>query len=693
MAFKLLLTELQLPLILDTSGADLIRDFFIPALSCSISYDRGVGYFSSGWIRQASNGMCEFAAHGGKARWITSPIFEEKDWEALQTGSDAKTNPFLFQILQKNINTLQQSLKEDTLSALAWMVADEIITFKLALPINKLDFGNFHDKFGIFTDLEGNQVSFNGSYNDSIQGSRNYESIKIFCSWISAFAQFVDADQERFEKLWINSDPNVQMIDLPEAAKLQIIQLRSGERPYPDPKWNKKIAGLSDNKYQPQKPIIPASLQLRDYQIEAIDAWFSNDCIGFLEMATGTGKTITALAASERLYCQGNRLAVVISVPYQHLVDQWCKDAKNFGYQPILAYQNRESWFDDLSHQVIEFNGGYRNFISVITTHVTFSSDSFQEIIKRLKPPCLIIADEAHHLGSERSRQSYPINFPYRLALSATPDRWFDDFGTAILREYFGETVFSFPLEKAIGLTLTPYYYYPHLVALTDEEMVIYKDLSKKIARLTNRTDESSQEALKILLMKRADLMNKAENKLSTLSELIDNQPELDHALFYCAPGQIDEVLKILGWEKGLLVHQFTAEEDVIERRDLLDNFAKGNYQALAAMKCLDEGVDVPSTKIAFFLASSSNPREFIQRRGRILRKFPGKEFSIIHDLISVPPDEWSTSDDDSSFNVERSIIRKELQRFKEFANPALNKHQAIDIIWDLAKRYGLLDF
>jgi len=253
MAFKLLLTELHLPSILDTSSADLIRDFFIPALTGSISYDRGVGYFSSGWIRQASNGMGEFAAHGGKARWITSPIFDENDWEALQTGEDAKTNPRLFQVLQRNINSLQQSLEEDTLSALAWMVADEIITFKLALPTNKLDLGNFHDKFGVFMDREGNQVSFNGSYNDSIQGSRNYESIKVFYSWSSAFAQFVYADRERFEKLWGNSDPNVQMFDLPEAAKLQILQLRSSDRPYPDPKWNKKIAGLSDNKYIPQK--------------------------------------------------------------------------------------------------------------------------------------------------------------------------------------------------------------------------------------------------------------------------------------------------------------------------------------------------------------------------------------------------------------------------------------------------------
>jgi superfamily II DNA or RNA helicase len=282
---------------------------------------------------------------------------------------------------------------------------------------------------------------------------------------------------------------------------------------------------------------------------------------------------------------------------------------------------------------------------------------------------------------------------PFRLALSATPDRWFDDIGTIALRDYFRGTVFAFPLEKAIGVSLTPYYYYPHLVLLTDEEMERYEELSVKIARLMSREDEEGQQALKMLLIRRAELLNKAANKLQVLSELVDEQDHVEHALFYCAPGQIDDVLHLLGWEKGLLVHRFTAEEDPPERQQLLADFAGGNLYALVAMKCLDEGVDVPSTQTAFILASSSNPREFIQRRGRILRKAPNKEFSVIHDLVTVPPAAWAVSQGSPTFQAERSIIRRELQRFKEFANPALNKHQALDVIWDIAKHYGLMDF
>jgi len=432
---------------------------------------------------------------------------------------------------------------------------------------------------------------------------------------------------------------------------------------------------------------------LRDYQVDAIDSWFAHNCRGFLEMATGTGKTITALAASARLYEREKRLAVVIAVPYQHLVDQWETESTGFGYRSILAYQSRTRWLDELSHQIVDFGAGYRSFISVIVTHTTFSTPEFQQSISRIKGPSLIIADEAHHLGAETGRQNYPYGIPFRLALSATPDRWFDEVGTSALRDYFGETVFSFPLEKAIGVSLTPYYYHPHLVSLTEDELEKYQDLSIRIARLANREDEEGKQNLKMLLIRRAELLNKAANKLPVLSELVDAQGQIEHTLFYCAPGQIDDVLRLLGWEKGLILHRFTAEEDAQERQQLLKDFANGHLQALVAMKCLDEGVDVPSTRTAFVLASSGNPREFIQRRGRILRKAPGKDFSVIHDLVAVPPNPLDASQDSAFFQSERSIVRRELQRFKEFANPALNKHQALDVIWEIAKRYSLLDF
>ncbi|MCP5097978.1 MAG: DEAD/DEAH box helicase family protein [Chloroflexi bacterium] len=687
------LQSLHYPPIMDNSTANMIADFYQPALSVAVRYDRGVGFFSSGWLRMVANGMMQFAANGGQARILTSPILNKADWNALQQGEVARTDEILRTALQQNIDDLAHQLETNTLSALAWMVADEVLTFKLALPTNKLQGGDFHDKIGVFTDADGNQIAFMGSPNESIKGTINSESITAFASWKEeALLPYLQGIADYFTRLWENNDANVRVYELPEAAREKILQLRVGKRPYPTPSWIKERQLQEPSPpYHPSRPQLPVHIKLHDYQEAAIAAWFEHDCQGLFEMATGTGKTITALAASAQLYQHKQRLAVVIAVPYQHLVDQWQEEAAAFGYKPILAYQSKKSWLDVLNGEIVEFNGGFRNFISVITTHSTFISPDFQATIARLKPPSLIIADEAHHLGAERSRQNYPYQIPFRLALSATPDRWFDDAGTIALRTYFGKMVYAFPLEKAIGVSLTPYYYCPQLVPVTDDEMVEYEAMSIKIARLINQDEVEKQEALQMLLIKRARLLNTAVNKLDTLSDLIDQDPFIEHTLFYCAPGQIKEVLRLVGREKGILIDQFTAEEKPEERQQLLSNFASGALDALAAMKCLDEGVDVPSTRTAYFLASSSNPREFIQRRGRILRKSPGKAHSIIHDLIAVPP--VALDQDSPAFHAERSIVRRELNRFKEFANPALNKHQALDVIWDIASHYGLLDF
>lgn len=676
---------------MDTSGDDLVREFFEPALGRAICYDRAVGYFSSGWVRSNARGMLKFASNGGRGRWVTSPILAESDWDALRSGEAARTDLVLRDVLDRNITTLAESLEKDTLSALAWMVADGVLDFRLALPREKLDQGDFHDKFGIFTDSEGNQVSFNGSYNDSRQGLRNYESIKVFCSWESPFASLVQADVNRFERIWNNMDPNVRSFRMPEAAHEEILRLRTDERPYPKPKWVKEgLVSEGGIGYRVARPAIPGHMVLRDYQVEALEAWFAQNCQGLLEMATGTGKTITALAASIRLYESERQLALVVTCPYRHLVDQWYEEARDFGYAPIRAYESRNRWLDELNDKVLAYNYGDTDRLCVITTHTTFSTEHFQRTIDRIKGSTLLIADEAHHLGAETARCHLPEKVENRLALSATPDRWYDDVGTNALREYFGETVFSLPLADAIGVSLTPYYYHPILVELTDDELEEYRVLSGKIGRLMAQVGDDEDEQLTRLLIKRAKLLNDAENKLDVISELADQQPNMSHALFYCAPGQIDNVVRVLGWEKELQIHKFTAQEDLRTRRQLLERFADGELQALVAMHCLDEGVDVPSTRTAFILASSSNPRQFIQRRGRVLRKFPGKDSATLYDLIAVPPPRELG---ELELRAERSILKRELRRFAEFADSALNTQSAYKVIWELADQYDVLDF
>ncbi len=565
------------------------------------------------------------------------------------------------------------------------MIADHILDFRLAVPAHALT-GEFHAKFGIFTDAYGDKVSFEGSYNDSIQGTRNYESLKIFCSWKPSQEEIVQHDSERFERLWGNEDPNVLVYNLPEAAREHILQLRTYERPYHTPKRVAEQPSVYNVTGYPHRP---PQLHLRDYQEEALHAWFTNGCQGILEMATGTGKTITSLAAMVRLFGRDRRLAIIISCPYQHLVTQWHKEAVAFGLQPLLAYQSKARWLTPLHQQVSEYIHEDRSHVAVITTHTTFRDADFQRILERITPhPALLIADEVHHLGATRSRSRLPLEIPYRLGLSATPNRWFDADGTVMLREYFGETVFAYPLEQAIGTALTPYRYYPQLIELTPDEMEEYRNLSEQIGKLIGNDNPDMEEVREMLLIKRARLLNKAENKLVRLSQLLtEMQSSLSHALFYCSPEQLEAVCRLVGWEHGLLIHTFTAEESNDERQQLLEDFANGDLQGLVAMKCLDEGVDVPNTRIAFILASSSNPREFIQRRGRILRKAPGKDEAIIYDLIAIPAQQWQGA---GTFSTEQSIMRHELARFREFAQCARNKHQAIDRIWDIAQRYDL---
>ena len=479
------LQNINFPNYLDTSNSDLNEDFFIPALSKSVRYDRGVGYFSSGWLKLAAKGMALFAENGGYARWVTSPILDKRDWEALVAGDEARRNTTLKNLLEKNIEDLTESLEMKTLSALAWMVADGIIDFRIALPVNKLSQGDFHDKFGVFTDQKGDQVSFNGSYNDSIQGTRNYESIKIFCSWKPALMPFMEPDVKRFERLWSNEDPNVRIYNLPESAKEKLIRFREYSRPYTH-------IPTTELEINMKPPSLPIWLNLRDYQKEAIAEWKANNWTGLLEMATGTGKTITSLAASIKLLEEENRLALIIVCPYQHLVDQWFDEAKHFGYLPIRAYKSRNTWLAKLREKINFYNHKDIDYLCVITTHATFSTEHFQKAIEEIAPPKLLIADEVHHLGSSNRRDFLPSSFSKRLALSATPDRWFDDEGTQILRDYFGKTVFELSLADAIGLSLTQYYYYPTLVELDDEEMEEYKILSIKIGQMMAQNKDDS---------------------------------------------------------------------------------------------------------------------------------------------------------------------------------------------------------
>ena len=678
------LKETQLKYEYRSDGSNLVKDFYTPCLRNATQYWRAVGYFTSNGLALNARGLASFIRHDGQMKLVTGPKLMTDDIQAIQRGYDAKERN-----LAPSLNCGFEEVTHDRLTMLTWLIAHGHLDIKIARPLNTSAFNPqaiYHEKIGVFLDDMDNAVAFAGSQNETVGGLlNNFEFVDVHWSWDDEHER-VQQKIDNFNRLWNNTTDKLEVVDFLSAVAKELLihqtvyetgQVEAADKPAI---------------IEQAVPYLPKDIVLRKYQTEAIDAWFESGCRGLWEMATGTGKTITALSALAKLRAEKKQLFVVIACPYQHLVDQWYEEAVRFGFEPILAYKNSATWVNRLNTALVRYNYGVRDVVCTITTQTTFTAETMQKLLSKLKRGAILVADEVHHLGAERSRKRLTDIFNYRLGLSATPNRWFDDTGTIALKTYFGKTIYEFPLDKAIKKGyLCPYYYYPHLVELTDEEFEEYQHLTERISKLYHKIDlDESNEAFERLLIRRATLLNRAENKLVKLAELLEDKTDpLHHALFYCAPKRIEPVIDLLT-NLGIRIAKFTAEESNVERQELLNMFALGHLQALVAMKCLDEGVDVPNTQAAYILASSSNPKEFIQRRGRILRQSPGKEHAEIHDLIAVPPMDYQQYPT-ATFRTERKIIGRELERFNEFAGMALNKFEACDKIWELAKDYNLL--
>ena len=450
-------------------------------------------------------------------------------------------------------------------------------------------------------------------------------------------------------------------------------------------------------------PQIPPYLQLRQYQEEAVRNWFANKGRGTLKMATGSGKTITGLAIATELYQQIGLQVLLIVCPYRHLVTQWARECQTFNLEPILAFEKVQSWQSQLSTGLYNIHSGNQRFLTIITTNATLITEGFQSQLKYFPDKTIIVGDEAHNLGSRRTEESLPRNIGLRLGLSATPERYFDEEGTDSLLSYFGSVLQpELTLADAIRQgALVHYLYYPVLVELTESETEFYAKLTKRIGWILNTEKNiniQTHDTITALLMQRARLVGSAANKLNALRDLMVGRLDTNHTLFYCGDGSVEEeltqessrqlaaVTKLLGTELGYRVNTYTADTPLAEREELRRQFETGELQGLVAIRCLDEGVDIPAIKTAVILASSGNPRQFIQRRGRILRPHSGKERATLFDMIVLPPDLGR-----ETLEVERNLLKKELKRFLEFADLADNAGEARIKLLQLQKRYGLL--
>lgn len=668
---------------------NVVADFYVPSLSASVLYRRAVGYFTSNSITLAMQGIAALIKNGGKMRLVASPHLTPEDIEALKLGYRSREE-IITASLVSQIPTMAVSIPQNNQwECLAWMIANGLLDMKIAVPSEGDLLGLYHEKLGIFSDSDGDHVAFSGSANETTGGLfNNFETIDVFTSWSDASR--AKRKLNNFERLWNNQTKRIDVIPFPDAVKAKVLTHLQEKPPEVPANPNTKV----EIRFS-----VPSSKPLRGYQEDAIKNWLHARGRGIMQMATGAGKTITGLAAAERLFASGNLDALLIVCPYIHLVTQWDKECRAFNLEPILCFKNSSEWLPLLNSSLVSSGRKASRPLAVITTTSTFISRTFQSRIKHLPKKTLLLADEVHNMGADAVRKCLPESVALRLGLSATPERWFDDEGTSALFSYFGNVLEPiFTLKDALDKgALCRYRYFPILVPLSEEEAIQYKDLSTKIARLSSADDESSAGAIEALLIRRARLIATASGKETALATLMDGRSGFSHHLFYCGDGtlegddgslvkHVNKITELLVRRIGARVAKFTSENSATERVSLLNAFACGDLEGLVAIRCLDEGVDVPETRTAVILASSTNPRQFIQRRGRILRLSPGKEVAEIYDMIVYPPlsgavDAW-----------ERSLARKEFLRYAEFASLAINAPDAKRILWKLQEHYHLTD-
>ncbi len=693
-----------------TLSSDIAREFYIPTLGEAISYKRAVGFFSSTVLSRIGIGLYKLYENGGHIQLIASPKLSEEDMEAMEKGYQ-KREDIIAHALSRELLDYEDFTTQNRLNILANLIAEGILDIRIAVQVGKGGIGIYHEKVGIIQDSQENTIAFSGSMNETGMAlGDNYEAVDVFCSWREGDASRVAKKLAAFDRIWNNADTAVQVMDFPDIKQQLVDKYRTGDINSCRQYFKEEAGEYSVNKKFGF--IQPDGVKLYDYQLEAIKNWAEHDYCGIFDMATGTGKTFTALGALADLCRHVDKLAVIIACPYQHLVDQWVEDIKKFGVSPIVGYSGIE-YKNRLRDKVFNYNYNIEKFFCFITTNASFGSDDVMKQIKKLKYDVVLVVDEAHNFGATRLKDAL-INdlshIKYRLALSATLERHEDPEGTAVLHKYFGEKCIEYDLERAIRENkLTKYNYYPVIVYLTPEELEKYQAYTLKIAQCMYKKNGRMEitQTGKAYLLKRARLIAAASGKIEALRELLPKYIHSDSMLFYCGATnihglddvgddeirQIDYISQMLNFEYGMYTGQFTSREDAATRKSRIEEFQERELQALVAIKCLDEGVNVPSIKTAFILASTANPKEYIQRRGRVLRLFPGKDHADIYDFVTLPRELSGAGYISGDLaNGEKSLIIKEIKRMKEFGRLAENYYDTFKVIDDLCNAYNIAD-
>lgn len=731
--------------------------FFSECLCNSTQFDLMLGFFSSSAINVLSDGFASFLYGGGRMRLIINDILTEQDRNAISTGTNTEDIPF-FDIA--DIENLKNTLSERDahfFDCLAWLIRNNRLEIKIITP--KDNIGISHTKSGVFFDGV-NIVAFDGSCNFSRTALvNNIESLTVSCGWDGDIEKAkIDNLKDDFESVFQGQNENVIYVEADSVKtrltntfedkslsdllndEYRVLQNDLNNKSLPknvikalDKAKNRVEVAIEKLRKQkdeaivvssiPTEPLFPYETGPRDYQKNAFESWKNNKQKGLFAMATGTGKTITSLNCLLEIYKRLGYYKAMILVPTITLVDQWEVECKKFNFDNITKVCSKtKNWKSSVANlRMLEMSGADDKLsYIIIATYASFArSNIFPELNKFPKQKLLLIADEAHNMGSgQMINRLNEIPYLRRIGLSATPERQYDESSNKILMDFFGCTdnyTFEYSMAEAIEKeALCRYYYYPHIVKLTELEMVEYVELSKKIVKMMSFKDTDSQEMLKRLLLKRKRIIHKAENKKDVFRQIIRTQMQekgnLKYTLVYVPEGNkpddnqadvfdttdtlptdedtahlIDEYTSIVrDSDSHIVVRQFTSDSK--DREPMLKDFSNGSIDVLTSMKCLDEGVDVPRAELAIFCASTGNPRQFIQRRGRVLRTHKDKHTATIHDLIVVPDNCFESE----CYDLERSLVKSELLRVRDFAVLSENLNDTDKELEDVLNHYNL---
>ncbi len=673
-----------------------ITDFYVPAFTQSVLYDRAVGYFNSAVFQKIFIHTEVFLHNKGKIRLIIGSAVSPTEYDAILDG--LKKQDLSYYDNHSTHLFLELWREDPTIAELVtYLVAKGQLEIKFALTNTESEM--FHLKIGVFTDSNNNKVAFTGSMNETINGT--YKNIESFDVYISDrdFDRVQDKQQE-FDAYWNGITTNT-LIVIPISEET-IAFLKTKSPSYMPSQFFKDIKDTYYKEYQDtqikiddiKEPHIPKTFNgkdfsLQNHQQDALKRWYNNDYKGILKLATGSGKTITAICGAVHLYQQGKIKYLVIVVPLINLANQWTRELKKFGFNPIQCHSGNGGWRKGLNSLFTDMSFGEEKICTFVTVRNTFLMDDFQNgIMEKIRQQntgtfdnMMFIGDECHGHTSDDMTDKIS-EYYYKLGLSATPEHYRRSKTNKKLFKAYGNLdspVAIYTIENALQQKiLVPYNYYPIVVNLTEQEAEIYKKKNHQLAVLLNAPKIDS-ESVQSRIRELRKIVANASNKITILKKLISSGKIIKGGcLFYSGTGktidgqnsQISEISSILN-NKGWRIAKIISGTSSHDREELIRSFAYGGIDALLAMKCLDEGIDIPSCQTTVITASSNDPREFVQRRGRILRKYGGKHIAFIYDFIVRNPYEKAASDSDTV-----TLLRKEISRAYEFGRLALNQEK-----------------